>query len=79
GERSQDPLAMYVTDILTLPANLAGIAGISVPAGFQGPLPVGLQVLGPYLGEGVCFRVAQVVEEEMGIWRRLPARLELGS
>ncbi|EQD39823.1 aspartyl/glutamyl-tRNA(Asn/Gln) amidotransferase subunit A, partial [mine drainage metagenome] len=51
GERVADPLAMYATDILTLPANLAGISGISVPAGFAAGLPVGLQVLGPYMGE----------------------------
>ena len=73
GERTGDPLAMYATDILTLPANLAGISGISVPAGFSGGLPVGLQVLGPYLGEAVCLRVAQSLETEAQIWDRLPA------
>jgi aspartyl-tRNA(Asn)/glutamyl-tRNA(Gln) amidotransferase subunit A len=72
GERTADPLAMYATDILTLPANLAGISGISVPAGFTDGLPVGLQVLGPYLGEAVCFRVAQALETEVAIWNRLP-------
>ncbi|MGH7705391.1 MAG: Asp-tRNA(Asn)/Glu-tRNA(Gln) amidotransferase subunit GatA [Candidatus Dormibacteria bacterium] len=72
GERSGDPLAMYATDILTLPANLAGIAGVSVPAGFAGGLPVGLQVLGPSLGEAVCLRVAQSLEEAVGIWNRPP-------
>jgi aspartyl-tRNA(Asn)/glutamyl-tRNA(Gln) amidotransferase subunit A len=72
GERTGDPLAMYATDILTLPANLAGISGISVPAGFAEGLPVGVQVLGPYLGEPVCFRVAQALETEVRIWDRLP-------
>jgi len=72
GERTADPLAMYATDILTLPANLAGISGISVPAGFSDGLPVGFQVLGPYLGEAVCFRVAQALETEVGVWDRLP-------
>ncbi|MGA2873462.1 MAG: Asp-tRNA(Asn)/Glu-tRNA(Gln) amidotransferase subunit GatA [Candidatus Dormibacteria bacterium] len=72
GERTGDPLAMYATDILTLPANLAGISGISVPAGFAAGLPVGLQVLGPYLGEATCFRVAQSMEEEAKVWRQLP-------
>ena len=69
GERLADPLAMYATDLLTLPANLAGISGISVPAGFSDALPVGLQVLGPYLGEATCFRVAAQVEAAADIWR----------
>ncbi|MGA8427247.1 MAG: Asp-tRNA(Asn)/Glu-tRNA(Gln) amidotransferase subunit GatA [Candidatus Dormiibacterota bacterium] len=72
GERTADPLAMYATDILTLPANLAGISGISVPAGFSDGLPVGLQVLGPYLGEAVCFRVARALETEVRIWDQMP-------
>jgi aspartyl-tRNA(Asn)/glutamyl-tRNA(Gln) amidotransferase subunit A len=65
-------MAMYATDVLTLPANLAGISGISVPAGFADGLPVGLQVLGPYLGEATCFRVAQSLESAVGVWNRLP-------
>lgn len=72
GERTADPLAMYATDILTLPANLAGISGISVPAGFASGLPVGLQVLGPYLGEATCFQIAQSLEDAVGVWRQLP-------
>jgi aspartyl-tRNA(Asn)/glutamyl-tRNA(Gln) amidotransferase subunit A len=72
GERLADPMAMYATDILTLPANLAGISGLAVPAGFADGLPVGLQVLGPYLGEATCLRVAQSLESEAGIWNRLP-------
>jgi len=72
GERTADPMAMYATDVLTLPANLAGIAGVSVPAGFADGLPVGLQVLGPYLGEAVCLRVAQSLETEAGVWNKLP-------
>lgn len=72
GERTADPLAMYATDILTLPANLAGISGISVPAGFCDGLPVGLQALGPYMGEATCFRVAAVVEEAANVWRQMP-------
>ncbi len=72
GERVADPLAMYATDILTLPANLAGISGISVPAGFAAGLPVGLQVLGPYMGEATCLRVAAAVEERAQVWRQRP-------
>jgi len=72
GERTADPMAMYATDVLTLPANLAGISGVSVPAGFAAGLPVGLQVLGPYLGEVTCLRVARSVEVGAGIWNQLP-------
>ncbi|HEY6538308.1 MAG TPA: Asp-tRNA(Asn)/Glu-tRNA(Gln) amidotransferase subunit GatA [Candidatus Dormibacteraeota bacterium] len=72
GERTADPMAMYATDVLTLPANLAGISGISVPAGFADGLPVGLQILGPYLGEALCFRIGQAVEEAVEIWRAMP-------
>ena len=73
GERIADPLAMYATDALTLPANLAGISGISVPAGFSSGLPVGVQVLGPYLGEAVCLRVGAAVERAADVWRQAPA------
>jgi aspartyl-tRNA(Asn)/glutamyl-tRNA(Gln) amidotransferase subunit A len=73
GERTHDPLAMYATDALTLPANLAGVSGLSVPAGFTAGLPVGLQVLGPYLGEAVCLRVGAAVERAADVWRRVPA------
>ncbi|MGA9775901.1 MAG: Asp-tRNA(Asn)/Glu-tRNA(Gln) amidotransferase subunit GatA [Candidatus Dormiibacterota bacterium] len=72
GERVADPLAMYATDALTLPANLAGLAGISVPAGFAEGLPVGVQVLGPYLGEAVCLRVAAAVEALSDLWHQAP-------
>jgi len=52
GEKSEDPLAMYLSDIYTLSANLAGICGISVPCGFDaGGLPIGMQLMGPAFGE----------------------------
>ncbi len=52
GEKSDDPLQMYLSDVLTLPASLAGIPGLSVPCGFSGEgLPIGLQILGPHLRE----------------------------
>ncbi len=72
GERTADPMAMYGTDIFTLPANLAGISGVAVPAGFAEGLPVGLQVLGPYLGEAACLRVARSLEDAVQVWTRLP-------
>jgi aspartyl-tRNA(Asn)/glutamyl-tRNA(Gln) amidotransferase subunit A len=63
GERAQDPVAMYLADVLTLACNLAGIPGMSVPCGFaKGGLPVGLQLLGPALGEERLFQVAGAYE-----------------
>ena len=51
GERTADPVQMYLSDVCTVPANIAGIPGISVPAGLSDGLPVGLQLLGPHLSE----------------------------
>jgi aspartyl-tRNA(Asn)/glutamyl-tRNA(Gln) amidotransferase subunit A len=63
GEKSADPLAMYLADIYTISCNLAGIPGISVPCGFtRANLPIGLQLLGPALGEPVLFRAASAYE-----------------
>lgn len=64
GERVEDPLAMYLSDVCTIPSNLAGHPAVSVPFGSgAGGLPVGVQVLAPALGEPVLFRVARAVEQ----------------
>jgi len=63
GSKTQDPLSMYLCDVLTLGGNLAGLPGISVPCGTSDGLPVGLQVLGPQWGENVVLRVARAYEE----------------
>jgi aspartyl-tRNA(Asn)/glutamyl-tRNA(Gln) amidotransferase subunit A len=63
GERTDDPLAMYLSDICTIPTNLAGDPGISVPIGLDDAgLPIGFQVLAPALGEPVMFQAAAAVE-----------------
>jgi aspartyl-tRNA(Asn)/glutamyl-tRNA(Gln) amidotransferase subunit A len=64
GERIDDPLAMYLNDIATIPANLAGVPGISVPAGLaeEDGLPVGVQVLAPALADDRLYRVGAVIE-----------------
>lgn len=64
GEHGDDPLAMYLEDVFTLPANLAGIPGLSFPVGFdtQG-LPVGMQLMGPLFGEEVLFRAAYLYQQ----------------
>jgi aspartyl-tRNA(Asn)/glutamyl-tRNA(Gln) amidotransferase subunit A len=67
GERVDDPLAMYMTDIDTVAINLAGIPALSLPCGFARGLPVGLQIIAPPLGEGRIFMVAKRVEEELGL------------
>ena len=67
GSKTQDPLAMYLCDVLTLGGNLAGLPGISVPCGTSDGLPVGLQVLGPQWGETVVLRVARAYEEAGGM------------
>jgi len=64
GEKSDDPLAMYLADIYTVTADLVGIPGISVPCGqTKTGLPIGLQVLGKHFDEGTVLRVAQAVED----------------
>jgi aspartyl-tRNA(Asn)/glutamyl-tRNA(Gln) amidotransferase subunit A len=62
GEKVDDPLAMYLNDLATIPTNLAGTAGISVPSGLADGLPVGLQVMAPALGEATMYRVAAAFE-----------------
>jgi aspartyl-tRNA(Asn)/glutamyl-tRNA(Gln) amidotransferase subunit A len=74
GEKTGDPLQMYLGDIFTVPANLAGICGISVPCGFTGGgLPIGLQVLGPAFKEENILRVAYAYEQSTEWHRRKPA------
>ena len=69
GEKTGDPLQMYLSDIFTVTANLAGICGMSVPCGFtEGKLPVGLQLLGPAFREDQLFRVAYAYEQATD-WR----------
>jgi aspartyl-tRNA(Asn)/glutamyl-tRNA(Gln) amidotransferase subunit A len=64
GEKIEDPLQMYLTDVFTLSMNLAGICGLSVPCGFDGRgLPIGMQVTGPAFGEGEVLRVAHAYEQ----------------
>jgi aspartyl-tRNA(Asn)/glutamyl-tRNA(Gln) amidotransferase subunit A len=64
GEKVEDPLAMYLTDIYTISANLAGVCGISIPCGMSGQgLPIGLQIMGDYFEESKLFRLARAFEE----------------
>jgi len=73
GEKVDDPLQMYLSDIFTIPCNLAGLPGLSLPCGFsrQG-LPIGLQILGNHFQEEKLFRVAYTYEQNTEFHRRKP-------
>jgi aspartyl-tRNA(Asn)/glutamyl-tRNA(Gln) amidotransferase subunit A len=68
GEKTQDPLKMYLSDVYTVTANLAGIPGLSLPCSFseQG-LPIGLQLLAPHFQEGKLLRLAHALETELAL------------
>ncbi len=72
GEKSSDPLSMYLSDIYTVTANLAGIPGLSVPCGFVEGLPVGLQILGRPLEEATVLRVADAWQQRSDFHLRRP-------
>jgi aspartyl-tRNA(Asn)/glutamyl-tRNA(Gln) amidotransferase subunit A len=64
GEKADNPLQMYLSDVFTLSCNLAGICGVSLPCGFDGNgLPIGLQILGPAFGEEIILRAAHAYEQ----------------
>jgi len=68
GEKTEDPLTMYLSDIFTVPASLAGLPAISVPSGFsKDGLPLGLQILGPRSGEDSVFAAAAGFEREIAL------------
>jgi aspartyl-tRNA(Asn)/glutamyl-tRNA(Gln) amidotransferase subunit A len=73
GERSADPIAMYYSDVCTIPSNLAGDPAISVPVGLDDKgLPIGFQIMAPALGEEVMYQVAAAVERLAGFTQRAP-------
>jgi aspartyl-tRNA(Asn)/glutamyl-tRNA(Gln) amidotransferase subunit A len=68
GERADDPMAMYLSDVFTIPANLAGVPAISIPSGFDaGGLPIGLQFTAPVLGESTLFRAGHALETALDL------------
>ena len=73
GERIDDPLTMYVNDILTIPVNLAGVPGISIPCGFSSEgLPIGLQIIGKHFAESTVYRVAHAYEQKTDYHKQQP-------
>jgi aspartyl-tRNA(Asn)/glutamyl-tRNA(Gln) amidotransferase subunit A len=77
GERMSDPLQMYLADVFTVSANLAGLPAISVPCGFtQARLPIGLQILGRAWGESAILRIAHALQVMKPLYKELPAVLD---
>ncbi len=73
SKRVDDPLQMYLSDVCTLPINIAGVPGLSVPAGFSNGLPVGLQVIAKPFDETTMLRAAYAYEQAAGWAERRPA------
>lgn len=73
GEKTADPLSMYLSDLMTIPVNLAGLPGLSLPCGFDADgMPIGLQIIGNVLREDQVFRVAHAYEQSTDWHRRQP-------
>ncbi len=66
GARTENPLAMYLSDVLTIPSNMAGMPGLSIPCGLSEGLPVGLQLIGPQFSENTLFRAGHALEQALG-------------
>jgi aspartyl-tRNA(Asn)/glutamyl-tRNA(Gln) amidotransferase subunit A len=74
GEKAENPLAMYLSDLLTIPSNMAGLPGLSIPCGLSDGLPVGLQLIGPQFSENLLFRAGHALEQAIG-FDSVPERL----
>ena len=74
GEKAENPLAMYLSDVLTIPSNMAGLPSLSIPCGLSDGLPVGFQLIGPQFSENTLFHVAHALEKAIG-FNFVPPRL----
>ena len=74
GEKTQDPFQMYLSDVCTIPVNIAGLPGISLPCGLSDGLPVGLQIIAPQLGDRTALQVANAYEKSAN-WKLTPPSL----
>jgi aspartyl-tRNA(Asn)/glutamyl-tRNA(Gln) amidotransferase subunit A len=74
GEKAENPLAMYLSDVLTIPSNMAGLPGLSIPSGLSDGLPVGFQLIGPQFSENTLFHVGHALERAIG-FDYVPGRL----
>ncbi|SEH88930.1 aspartyl/glutamyl-tRNA(Asn/Gln) amidotransferase subunit A [Halobacillus karajensis] len=74
GDKVDDPMTMYANDILTIPVNLAGVPGISIPCGFSGDgLPIGLQIIGKHFDEATVYRAAHAFEQKTDYHKQRPS------
>jgi aspartyl-tRNA(Asn)/glutamyl-tRNA(Gln) amidotransferase subunit A len=73
GSKTSDPITMYLNDIYTIGANLAGLPGMSIPCGFVDGLPVGLQIVGPHFSEARMLNVAHRYQTETDWHLQVPA------
>jgi aspartyl-tRNA(Asn)/glutamyl-tRNA(Gln) amidotransferase subunit A len=74
GARTANPLAMYASDLLTIPSCMAGLPGLNIPCGLSDGLPVGLQLIGPQFAENTLFAVGHALEKAIG-FDYVPERL----
>jgi aspartyl-tRNA(Asn)/glutamyl-tRNA(Gln) amidotransferase subunit A len=72
GEKVDNPVQMYLSDVCTLPINIAGLPAISIPAGFADGLPIGMQIIGPPFSEETLLRIAYAYEQATEWHKRRP-------
>lgn len=76
AEKTHDPIQMYLNDIYTVPANLAGLPGISLPAGFVNHLPIGMQLIAPHFKEGLLLNAAHCFQKETNWHLQIPEMVQ---
>ena len=74
GEKTNDPVKMYLSDVDTIPVNIAGLPALALPGGFLEGLPVGIQLIGPTFSESTLFGIAHAYEQAAG-WHKLRPNL----
>ena len=80
GELQDNPLQMYLMDVLTCPVNLAGLPALSIPCGFdEKELPIGFQIIGDYFDEKTVLNIGYLLEQELNIYRKLPPLHDRGD
>jgi aspartyl-tRNA(Asn)/glutamyl-tRNA(Gln) amidotransferase subunit A len=80
GELVDDPLKMYLMDILTCPVNLAGLPALSIPCGFDtNDLPIGFQIIGNYFDEKSILNIGYLLEQELNLYRKMAPIMNRGN